>query len=87
MNNVSARNSMKDTIVSLIKRAAVALHLIPKTMKGKEFLKRMFFGKLIPLPAEVDDEVAEYSDPRPICCRYPNTQYKVLYGVAYAQYQ
>jgi hypothetical protein len=36
---------LKEKIIALIKRTAVALYLIPKTMKGKEFLKRIFFGK------------------------------------------
>ncbi len=45
-------------IISLIKRTAVALHLIPKTMKGKELLKRLFLGKLTPLPSEVTDSIA-----------------------------
>ena len=31
----------KDKIISLIKRAVVALHLMPKTMKGKEKFKRV----------------------------------------------
>jgi len=30
----------------------VALHLIPKTMKGKELLKKIFYGKLIPFPVK-----------------------------------
>ena len=34
-------NGLKDEAIATIKRIAVALHLIPKTMKGKEFLKRM----------------------------------------------
>jgi len=36
---------MKQKITALIKRTAVGLYLIPKTMKGKEFFKRIFFGK------------------------------------------
>lgn len=84
---LTSTHSINDKVASLIKRTTVALHLMPKTMKGKAYLKRIFFGKLIPLPGEVKNGVTEYSDPRPISCRYPNTQYKVLYGVAYAQYQ
>jgi hypothetical protein len=38
---------LKEKTVALIKRIAVSFHLIPKTMKGKEFLKRIFFGKLL----------------------------------------
>ena len=76
-------NSLKDKTTSFIKRVAVSFHLMPKTMKGKELLKRIFFGKLSPLPKEIEAGVAEYSDPEPISHDCPNPQYKVLYGVAF----
>jgi len=38
-------NGLKEEAMAIIKRIAVAFHLIPKTMKGKKFLKRIFFGK------------------------------------------
>ena len=44
-----------DALVSLIKRTAVALRLIPRTMKGKQILKRLFLGRLTPLPSELQD--------------------------------
>jgi ubiquinone/menaquinone biosynthesis C-methylase UbiE len=74
--------SAKDRVVSFFKRSAVALHLMPKTMKGKEFLKRVFFGKLVPLPSEVKDGMAEYAPPVPISLETLNPQYKVLYAIA-----
>jgi hypothetical protein len=73
---------MKEKITSLIKRIAVSLHIMPKTMKGKEALKRIFFGKLQPIPTELKSGAAEYSDPQPISYIEPNNQFKVLYGVA-----
>jgi len=51
-------------------------------MKGKEFLKRIFFGKLIPLPSEIKDGMAEYTPPVPIPHDAPNSEYKVIYAVA-----
>ncbi len=75
-------NSIKDKIISLIKRTAVTLHLMPKTMKGKEFLKKTFFGKLQTLPAEIDEKMAEYSPPLPISPTSPNPRYKVLFALA-----
>jgi len=83
----TSTDSTKDKILSLIKRTAIALHLIPKTMKGKESLKRIFFGKLMFIPPEVKDGMAEYNEPVFISCTYPNSQYKVLYAVAYVQDQ
>jgi ubiquinone/menaquinone biosynthesis C-methylase UbiE len=72
----------KDKLVSAIKRVAVALHLIPKTMKGKEALKRIFFGKLVPLPREVIEGMADYTDPAPVSPDNIISNYKVLYAVA-----
>ena len=73
---------LKERIIALTKRIAVALHLVPKTMKGKEFLKRIFLGKLIPLPFEVKDGMAEYTPPVPIAHDVPNSECKVIYTVA-----
>jgi len=75
-------NGLKEEAIATIKRIAVTLHLIPKTMKGKEFLKRTFFGKLIPLPPEITDGMGEYNPPVPIPDDEPNFEYKVIYAVA-----
>ena len=73
----------KDKLIATIKRIAVALHLIPKTMKGKEFFKRIFFGKLIPLPPEITEGMADYTPPVPIPDNSYNYEYKVIYAVAH----
>jgi len=75
-------DSLKDKIVSAIKRTAVALHIIPKTMRGKELLKRVFFGRLAPLPAEVRDGLADYTPPSAINLDTPDLHHKVIYSVA-----
>lgn len=72
----------QDRIVSLIKKTAVALHLMPKTMKGKEFFKRIFFGKLVDLPAEVRESPGEYLPPLPLSPDRPDHQHKVIYLTA-----
>ena len=74
-------NGLRDSFVSFIKRTAVNLHLMPKTMKGKELFKRLFFGKLYPLPAEIKEDIAEYSKPVPIASDSPNSSYKVIFAV------
>ena len=75
--------TIQDKIASFIKKIAVNLHLIPKTMKGKEFLKRVFFGRLAPIPPEIYEGMAEYSPPVIISANLPNYEYKVLYAVGY----
>lgn len=76
------KNALKDRVISTLKRAAVAFHLIPKTMKGKEILKRIFFGKLALLPPEVEEDMAQYTPPVPISLDASNSGYKVIYAVA-----
>ena len=41
--------------IGLIRRAAVALHLVPRTMRGKALLKRIFYGRLKAVPPLVGD--------------------------------
>jgi len=45
----------KSGIISLMKRSAVKLHLIPGSLKARAYLKRIFMGKLVPLPHEVTE--------------------------------
>lgn len=77
------RASIKDLLVSLIKRIAVMLNLIPRTMKGKEVLKRIFLGPLSPIPAEVHEAMAPYFPPVPIRDHTPASNFKVLFAIAH----
>ncbi len=77
--------SASQKAVSLVRRTAVSLHLIPKSMKGKEWLKRIFYGKLAPLPAELSWEGDKQTLPAPITSEVPTDQYKILYAVGYRQ--
>ena len=67
-------------MVSAIRKAAVALGLVPKTMHGKAILKRMFYGRLIELGAEIDT-TAPIQELVPVA-HGPVTNYKVLYAIA-----
>ena len=82
---LASPNSIKDKIISIIRRTAVALHLIPKTMKGKEKLKRIFFGKLLTIPSEIEEGMSDYSAPIPISPISPSHHYKVLFVLAHKQ--
>ena len=77
--------SPKQKIVSLIRRVAVALHLVPKTLGGRQLLKRLFYGSLTLLKPEVEDGMAELDPLIPIPGELPNSEYKILYAVARAR--
>lgn len=78
----SKTGSLQDAVISWIKRTAVALHLIPKTMKGKAWLKRLFLGPLYPVPPEVHDGMAAYCEPVCIGSSRPCKGFKVIFAVA-----
>lgn len=75
-------DTLKDKVIAVIKRMAVSLHLMPKTMKGKEFLKRVFFGKLQTLPEEICDNITPYTEPAALGDNSNNGRYKVIFAVA-----
>jgi len=75
-------NTLKERIISKVRKNAVKLHLVPKTMKGKELLKKVFYGKLVPLKAEIEEGMCEYVPPEPVSVDTINSEYKVIYSVA-----
>lgn len=77
------RKGAKNKIISSVKKMAVRLNLIPKTMKGKEIFKRILFGKLITLPSEIEEGQVKYNPPVPISSDNPDYQHKVIFLVAY----
>lgn len=77
--------SPRDRLVSFLKRAAVGLHLIPRTMKGKELLKRLFFGKLVTMPAELREGLERACPLVPLDGGRPVSTYKVLYAIGRAK--
>jgi SAM-dependent methyltransferase len=74
-------DSARDRIVGVLRRVAVALHLMPKTMKGKELLKRVFLGRLLEFPPEVDERTGAYDRPVRIAAGQDTPDYKVIYAV------
>lgn len=57
---------LKQKILRPIKKMATSLNLIPKTMAGKSWLKRIVFGTLVSMPEEITAETSLYSAPSPI---------------------
>lgn len=72
---------IKSRVVTALKKAAVKFDLMPKTMKGKELFKRIFMGRLIPLPSEIKDGMADYTPPHPISGDSSVMSHKVIFCV------
>ena len=69
--------SARQRLLRPVKRLAVKLRVMPKSMRGKEVLKRLVFGDLVPMPAEL----MAAADPPvlvPISPHVPDRAHKVL---------
>lgn len=76
------KEGIKDTLVSQLKRVALQFNLIPGSLKARAYLKRIFMGKLVPLPTQVYEGMASYEEPVEIPCDDVCKDYKIVYAVA-----
>jgi len=79
--------SLLHRALSLARRVAITLHLMPRTLTGRARLKRLVYGRLLPVPAEVTEEMTslfpgEWLRLEPAVPGRPNTRYKIFYCVA-----
>lgn len=70
--------SFLQKIMRPVKKTAVDLNLLPKSMKAKKMLKRLIFGELVNMPAEIDKKTSKYIVPDVISTIQENVQYKVI---------
>ncbi|GIW56021.1 MAG: hypothetical protein KatS3mg082_2425 [Nitrospiraceae bacterium] len=73
-----ARASFLQRALRPVKKLVVAFNLMPKTMAGKKLLKRLVFGRLRPMPADLRIVSLPTEEPEP-WPEAPNTSHKVLY--------
>lgn len=76
------RVSLRQRILRPVKSLAARSGLIPKTMGGKEFLKKLFFGSLVDMPASILDTPQAYEPPLALADGVPDTRHKVIYCAA-----
>ena len=74
--------SVKQKILRPIKKFVVNSGLMPKTMAGKKLLKRLVFGSLVSMPAEITADIVHYAPPNKIASGIPDQLHKVIYCVA-----
>ena len=74
--------SLRQRAFRPFKKMAVTLGLMPKTMAGKKILKRLVFGELVRMPAEINPNTSDYVEPERISSSRPDTKHKVLYCAA-----
>lgn len=71
--------SWRQRLLRPAKKLAVALGLMPKTMRGKRLLKRLVFGKAVPMPAELLLSNEGPALPCLLTPERPDRVHKVLY--------
>lgn len=74
-------SSPRRRVVGAIKRAAVALDLVPATLRGRALLKRVFLGPLVRYPFELDQAMAPVAPRFPLAARGDAGSFKVIYAV------
>jgi len=74
-----ARRPLPQRLLGPVKQVAVALGLLPKTMAGKRLLKRLVFGELVRMPAEIVAGMHPYVAPQPVPEDRPDRQHQVIY--------
>lgn len=73
--------SLRQRVFYPIKRAAIVLNLIPKTMKARLWLKRIAIGKLVTLPFELEPQSVPAHAPVQISADEPDEVHQVVMAI------
>jgi ubiquinone/menaquinone biosynthesis C-methylase UbiE len=73
------KTSLRQRVLRPIKALAARANLIPKTMVGKRFFKRLFFGQLTTMPSSIASISFDYQPPVPIAPAVADRRHKVIY--------
>ena len=77
--NIPVSNiSLWQRLLCPIEKIIVGLNLMPETMIGKTLVKRLVFGRLVYMPAEIDDSTACYDRPVQLAADKPDRIHKVI---------
>ena len=74
-------DTLLSKLTSLFKKIAVKFQLIPKTMKGKVLLKKIFLGKMISYPKILTDDLFVYLPPIPISHNINDKVHTAIFAV------
>jgi SAM-dependent methyltransferase len=74
--------SVRQRILRPVKGIVSKFGLMPKTMSGKTWMKKLFFGEMAIMPANIAHLYFEYDPPTPIAPHLADTVHKVIYCCA-----
>lgn len=75
----TANVGFRQRLLRPAKALASRLGLIPETLRGREWLKKFFFGSMVEMPATLEGIAFDYEPPRAIGGDAPDRRHKVLY--------
>ena len=75
----TAKVEFRQRLLRPAKALASRLGLIPQTLRGRERLKKLFFGSMTEMPATLEGVAFDYEPPRTISGDAPDRRHKVLY--------
>jgi len=81
-NTPVAEVSLKQKVLRPVKKAVVASGLMPSSMAGKKLLKRLIFGSLMSMPAEITADVVPERAPTTLPRGIPDRKHKVIFCAA-----
>lgn len=73
---------VRQKILRPLKSLASRFGFMPKTMYGKKLLKKLFFGNMTVMAANISEIPFDYQKPQNIDGVTPNTEFKVIYCCA-----
>ena len=74
--------SLRQRVLRPVKKLAVMSGIMPKTMAGKRWLKRLVFGPQAPMPAEIREGAVPYEPPAKIRADVQDHRHRIIYCVA-----
>lgn len=74
--------SSRQRILRPVKKLAVQLNLMPKTTGSKKWMKRLVFGSMTRMPAEIEEGMVPFSPPVLLAPSAPDREHKVIYCAA-----
>lgn len=78
--------SFRQRVLRPVKSVVTKLGLMPKKMGNKAWMKKLFFGEMTVMPADLVSVPIDYVPPQPIAPNQPDINHKVIYCLARRSY-
>ncbi len=73
---------LRQRLAQPLKLVAHRFGLLPRRMQGKALLRRLLFGRLLEMPADISSFAAPYAEPKGLSPTEANTEYRYIFCAA-----